>query len=264
MGGVAMSLPDATRSDRVYPLLQNLDLENLAFATVQGVGNTLNIEEMNEDELRRLVLVNLARLTVAGEWNGLLTAASGGGAATFAPINMTSWALGTTTSGFGFNYVNASSSTRTFSYYATPQAFPIIAQVSGTVDSVSVNLGTADVGVSALVGIYEDTNGLPAALLGTATISADATGYITQTSFSASIELTAGSAYWICFGTDDGASLATFRRLSTLPGLGIVEPNSEEYQIKGWEHSAAVTSLPDPFVPTAKASFRPLAYYTVA
>jgi hypothetical protein len=66
-----MSLPDATRSDRIYPLLQNLDLENLAFATLQGTGETLNIEEMNEDELRRLVLVNLARLTVKGEWDGL-------------------------------------------------------------------------------------------------------------------------------------------------------------------------------------------------
>jgi len=71
-----MSLPDATRSDRVYPLLQNLDLENLAFATLQGTGETLNIEEMNEDELRRLVLINLARLTVKGEWDGLLTASS--------------------------------------------------------------------------------------------------------------------------------------------------------------------------------------------
>ena len=48
MGWVArMSLPDATRSDRVYPLLQNLDLENLAFATLQGTGETLNIEEMS-------------------------------------------------------------------------------------------------------------------------------------------------------------------------------------------------------------------------
>lgn len=264
VGGVTVSLPDATRSDRVYPLLQNLDLENLAFATVQGVGNTLNIEEMNEDELRRLVLVNLARLTVAGEWNGLLTAASGGGAATFAPIDMTSWAVGTTVSGFGFNYVSGSSSNRDFSYYATPEAFPIIAQVSGTIDSLTIDINTAEVGVSALVGIYEDTDGLPAALLGTATISADATGYITQTSFSASIELTAGSAYWICFGTDDATSTAEYRRLSTLPGIGIVEPDSEEYQIKGWAHSGAATSLPDPFVPTAKASFRPLAYYTVA
>ena len=49
-----MSLPDATRSDRVYPLLQNLDLENLAFATLQGTGETLNIEEMNENFVVKL------------------------------------------------------------------------------------------------------------------------------------------------------------------------------------------------------------------
>jgi len=32
----------------------------------------LSVEELNEDELRRLVLVNLARLTVKQEWDGLL------------------------------------------------------------------------------------------------------------------------------------------------------------------------------------------------
>ncbi|HIA01319.1 MAG TPA: hypothetical protein EYN66_05335 [Myxococcales bacterium] len=66
-------LPEAEKkSPRVYTLLQNTDLENVTFATVQSVGNTISIEEMSEDELRRLVLVNLARLCVKGEWNGLL------------------------------------------------------------------------------------------------------------------------------------------------------------------------------------------------
>jgi len=66
-------LPDAEKkSPRVYTLLQNTDLENVTFAQVQGVGNTISIEEMSEDELRRLVLVNLARLCVKGEWDGLL------------------------------------------------------------------------------------------------------------------------------------------------------------------------------------------------
>jgi len=60
------------KSKRVYTLLQNTDLSTVTFADVQGVGNTISIEEMSEDELRRLVLVNLARLCVAGEWNGLL------------------------------------------------------------------------------------------------------------------------------------------------------------------------------------------------
>ena len=68
-----MPLPNAEKkSPRVYTLLQNIDLENVTFAQVQSVGNTISIEEMSEDELRRLVLVNLARLCVKGEWDGLL------------------------------------------------------------------------------------------------------------------------------------------------------------------------------------------------
>ena len=68
-----MPLPDANkRSPRVYTNLQNLDLDNVTFANVQATGNPINVEEANEDELRRLVLVNLARLVTAGEWTGLL------------------------------------------------------------------------------------------------------------------------------------------------------------------------------------------------
>ena len=67
-------LPDAERSKRVYTLLQNLDLENVSQANLASVGDPISIEKLNEDELRRLVLVNLARLSVKGEWNGLLTA----------------------------------------------------------------------------------------------------------------------------------------------------------------------------------------------
>ena len=71
--GDYMPLPDANKkSPRVYTNLQNLDLDNVTFANVQATGNPLNGEEANEDELRRLVLVNLARLCVKGEWDGLL------------------------------------------------------------------------------------------------------------------------------------------------------------------------------------------------
>lgn len=72
--GDYMPLPDASKkSPRVYTLLQNLRLEDLTFDTMKDVGNTINIEELNEDELRRLILVNLARLTVTSEWDGLLS-----------------------------------------------------------------------------------------------------------------------------------------------------------------------------------------------
>lgn len=68
-----MPLPDASnKSPRVYTLLQNLTLKDVTYDNMKDVGNTINIEMMNEDELRRLILINLARLTVKQEWDGLL------------------------------------------------------------------------------------------------------------------------------------------------------------------------------------------------
>ena len=69
-----MPLPNASKkSPRVYTLLQNQTLANVTDDTMKDIGNTINIEELNEDELRRLILVNLARLTVKQEWDGLLS-----------------------------------------------------------------------------------------------------------------------------------------------------------------------------------------------
>ncbi len=69
-----MPLPNANKkSPRVYTLLQNQQLGNVTFDTMKDVGKTINIEELNEDELRRLILINLARLTVDSEWDGLLS-----------------------------------------------------------------------------------------------------------------------------------------------------------------------------------------------
>ena len=70
-----MPLPDApAESPRVYKLLKNLDLETLAGDDDEMIltGNPISIEMLNEDELRRLVLIQLARLCVKGEWDGLL------------------------------------------------------------------------------------------------------------------------------------------------------------------------------------------------
>ena len=70
-----MPLPDApVTSPRVYRLLKNITLETLAADDddLINTGKPISIEQLNEDELRRLILVALARLTVKGEWNGLL------------------------------------------------------------------------------------------------------------------------------------------------------------------------------------------------
>ena len=59
-------------SPRVYKLLKNTDLDSLSDDDLILVGNPITIEELNREELRRLVLVQLARLSVKQEWDGLL------------------------------------------------------------------------------------------------------------------------------------------------------------------------------------------------
>jgi len=65
-------------SPRVYKLLKTKTLEagdgarQISFTNLQDVGDPISIEELNREELYRLVLVNLARLSTKSEWNGLL------------------------------------------------------------------------------------------------------------------------------------------------------------------------------------------------
>jgi hypothetical protein len=73
-----MPLPDAPDySKRIYELLKETDLENLSYAQFQGVAEKLFIEPENEDEMRRLVLVQFARMAVRGDWNGFLSGSAG-------------------------------------------------------------------------------------------------------------------------------------------------------------------------------------------
>ena len=77
-----MPLPDANNySMRIYELLKETDLENLSYSQFRGVAEKLFIEPENEDEMRRLVLVQLARMAVRGDWDGFLTGGGGGGGA---------------------------------------------------------------------------------------------------------------------------------------------------------------------------------------
>ena len=79
-----MRTEDRKPSKRVFPLLQNTDLENVSFATLQSTGQPISIEDMNEQEMVDLIIVNLARLCVKAEWDGLLEA--GGGAETLGEL----------------------------------------------------------------------------------------------------------------------------------------------------------------------------------
>jgi len=73
-----MPLPAAeSREARVYALLKGFTLNDVSGVmgtgeTLPNIGNPITVENVNEDELRRLVLVKLAAECVRGEWNGLL------------------------------------------------------------------------------------------------------------------------------------------------------------------------------------------------
>ena len=74
---IKMPLPDANNwSSRIYELLKETDLENLSYSQFQGVAEKLFIEPENEDEMRRLVLVQLARMAVRGDWDGFISGGS--------------------------------------------------------------------------------------------------------------------------------------------------------------------------------------------
>jgi len=59
-------------SPRVYKLLKTTDLDSLTDDNLISVGNPITIEELNREEMIRLIIVQFARLSVKQEWDGLL------------------------------------------------------------------------------------------------------------------------------------------------------------------------------------------------
>jgi len=57
---------------RVYKLLKTTDLDSLSDDDLISVGNPITIEELNREEMIRLIIVQFARLSVKQEWDGLL------------------------------------------------------------------------------------------------------------------------------------------------------------------------------------------------
>ena len=244
-----MPLPDAIkRSPRVYTNLQNIDLDTVTFANVQSTGNPIAIEEMNEDEMRRLVLVNLARLVCAGEWNGLLTA---GTTATFNAVLPTS--VGTAT-----RYQPAmappfatggSTASQTFTDFNDPRAYPFVAAESGDVSEIGILVQASTTSADALVGIYSTSSaGKPDALLGYATIEFGATGEVYQTSITGTITLEAGVNYFFVVGADAAPSGGQLKGIENEGAFG-VGYSVTSYQTC-YKHEESTTALPDPFVAT--------------
>lgn len=208
---VMTPLPDSDRSRRVYPLLQNQDLENVSQATLKSVGDPISIESLNEDELRKLVLVNLARLSVKSEWNGLLTAGGGSSGSTFGDYLMTE----PIASSYNRYLVTGQppwgsiikGSTEWYGNDNSDKVFfvPFIAPESGDVTSLGVHVYTAASSSCNLqVGIYDsNSKGAPDTLQTKGEMDMTSTGNKYDTSLSGgTATLVKGDMYWAAFVRD--------------------------------------------------------------
>ena len=252
-----MPLPDAKPDRRIYELLKTTDLENLTFSDFQKVAQTIYAEQGAEDELRRIVLVNLARLSVAGEWVGLTSA--GGGS--FNPIIPQVGTITATTryqlwGNIPYNGANLTAN-QTLTDFDKPRAYPFVAPASGNVSEVGMNVAASTSSADALVAFYnsdEDT-GQPKTLLGTAVIAMSSTGNVYQTSTSATITLEAGKQYYYAI-LWDGAT-ATGGTLQCCSGdesspIGIASDVTSGQMC--FRHDTATTSAPTTFSPDRTVS----------
>ena len=255
-----MPLPDASKkSPRVYTLLQNTNLDNVTFANVQAVGNPIAIEEANEDEMRRLVLVNLCRMVTSGEWTGLLE--SGGGTATALPGVVGSYHY------FGMAdaapYAVGPNTSVTADPTASDDAFGYIFQAfsSGTLDELGLYFSNDG---SFIIGIYEmDDNGLPSTLVGKGTVTNASGGAsaiyqstITGSGGGSAGSLTKGTNYWVWFiRATSSSNVAVFSIYNLDRGriFGMDAANSTTGGTVKTTTYDSSSGLPDTFTTTAMA-----------
>jgi len=239
-------LPDADPDKRMYKLLKNIDLENLSFAQFQSTAQTVFAEPESEDTLRRIVLINLSRMAVAGQWNGLTTS---GGTATSSMI------LPKDDSGTNNRFIisqsppwgSADKSTTTnLTVASKPMAFPFIAPKSGAVTEIGVNFTTAAAGINLYVAIYDsDSDGMADSRLTYATISTASTGNVYQTSLTDTATLVAGTQYWYTINLDS-TSAAPYLMCGTTentPGMGLGASASQD-GITWFDNAATALAVP--------------------
>lgn len=228
IGGLNLPLPDAKPDKRIYELLKTVDLENLTFADFQGVAKTIYAEQGAEDELRRIVLVNLARLSVKGNWEGLTTAASGGGGSVgLIPYSATAYGEDARAYIHRNAPYAAPDGTGSGPCEANQLLWPFISPNTGNVSAMTIEVVSSKASSSVVGAIYSaNDDGLPQTLLGSATFTTTSNGEKTQTSFSSTISLEAGTTYWYGIrGIDGGSGFPGLRDLDdqNTPSIGLAD-----------------------------------------
>ena len=211
-----MPLPDAKPDRRIYELLKTTDLENLTFAQFQGVAQTVYAEQGAEDTLRRIVLLNLARLAVAGQWTGLTDS---GGSTQYAlePIDASQLT--------SINRFVPWGRDRTFSDTVASATMEnkavfmrFVAPKSGAMGDFTIRTSVTNTSKDdCKVAIYSTTNGLPGTLVGAISMDVNGGGELyTSSSWTTTPTLTAGDTYWIAFAPEGSAKPAISHAASSL------------------------------------------------
>jgi len=192
-----MRSEDRKPSKRVFPLLQNLDLDSVTFAQIQSTGNPITIQDMNEQEMLDLIIVNLARLCTVSEWTGLLEAGGGFSPSTPSGVSGATYLLapiGTPANTQGEDLLMGY-------IFASPFICPTggLSLTTSTDVGCTVNVQVAAAASTMLVGIYDsDSGNNPETKLATATFDVSTTGTHTV-SWDTAVDLTAGSLYWAAY-----------------------------------------------------------------
>jgi len=227
-----MPLPDADPDKRMYKLLKNIDLENLSFEQFQSTAQTVFAEPESEDTLRRIVLINLSRMAVAGQWNGLTTA---GGSTP-------------STGGYVSNYWYApmSNGASAAVYALTADKLylvPITTTADMSLEALTAYVSTAVGGSNVRIGIYNyNSTGLGGTLLAEGgTASSASTGWKIMSGMSTTVSQ---GHYFLALQSDAAISVYRFNSIygqTQLP-LSLVEAAPEQIAFFGARYNVAYSA----------------------
>jgi len=186
----------------MYKLLKNIDLENLSFAQFQSTAETVFAEPEAEDTLRRIVLINLARMSVAGDWNGLTTTAGGGGFIPAVPNGVTGprfllAPIGT------MGATDAQVAGSIGYLYACPFIAPKgdLSLTTDTSGGCSIRVVTGAASSTTIIGVYDvDSGNNPQTLLATSTFDVSFGPGGSQTNaWDSAVTLNEGELYYVAW-----------------------------------------------------------------